>query len=651
MSRRTWGRLWVVGLVVGALVWQGCGDVQSSDADAVVPSITPILTVAPAPAITTVAATSQPQYAPSPTAKAIVASGDAVAAKPQVAADSQELLAETPISAEEDPIEELSEKEISCLLTSSSLMGDPGFVSLDERIFRSSVIARATMRSVSAASLEYYTPTVYYPMKRFTFDVHEYLKGSGGDVITADMRVDCSCGCSYDSEQEAISSANDWISGEADRRLEYKAGHWQEVKSDRWWENRESIIFLEEDELGRSEASGQSAATMYKFIPWNEYRYPIYNYASTYEPYFGGDEYSILSERNRVWLPAAAASSGASGAGESRFMLGNRPKDLHPDPGVSISSWFATDISLSDLKSRIKEVADMVKQSGGWAGYEECLRAKFSLFRDPYGPHTQEFQIQSGQWMVRVVDSRFRAGSEYDIFFLEGDDKRFFEFDIIDADGDPHNGYSSRLKIARPLARGDYSVMYHHQPGFIRPCIDASAGARRYVPVANVTWTIRASAPAGTLHEAFFDPVAIFDFVTSGAAVGADSDNGVLTPAAFSAAGSPDAEIRRVDWRSNVVKIEIVNPPASLTNHHIDFIELDGAIALRLDFDDAAVSDVGAVQTFSWVRCGRPWHAGDKLMLRISESPTDLVGATNLKSCSNAAAEQTPTPGVGAAGQ
>ena len=406
---------------------------------------------------------------------------------------------------------------------------------------------------------------------------------------------------------------------------------------------------------------GRSDATMYKFIPWNEYRNSISNYATTsLYPYSNTDGFSVFSGRNRVWLPSTAAWSGASGADESRFMLGDEPRDFWPDKGAMRSAWFATDISLAGLKSRIKAVADMVKQGDGVEGYEECLRRKFWAFRGIYGPIRREFQIQSGLWSGSVVNSRFYRSDEYDIYFFEGDDKRFFEFDLEDDDGDPVNGYYPTLKIARPLIRGVYSVMHYHLSGKIRPCIDASAGGRRDVPVADVTWIIRATAPAGTLHEAFFDPVAI------GAGVGADSDNGALTPAAFPATGGVivnhskppdlvdqtpsafpgasgvDAEIRRIDWASEVVTIEIANPPVSLlANHHIDFIAQDGNVPLRLDFDDAAVADAGVVRTFNWNVCGQPWQVGDMLMLRISESPVDLEGVTNQASCSDAA---TPTP-------
>ena len=439
---------------------------------------------------------------------------------------------------------------------------------------------------------------------RFTFDVHEYLKGNGGNAITASISVECThwnwweCG---PPEQEAIDDANEWISGETNR----------------WWENRESIIFLKKDELNNSEASGQSALPSYKFLPW------IGDYATTdLYPYSDTDEFSVLSDRNRVWLPASTASFGAPWASESRFMLGEMPKDWDLlQQGTTGSFSFDTDISLSDLKSRINAVAALVKQGEGVAKYEECLRFKLWLSRIPWTPYSLEFPFQSGLGAGSIVVSTYTSGEEYRIYFFTGDDKNFFEIVLKDTDSDPYNGYYRIVKTARPLVAGDYSVRYHQKSGILRNCVESPIEEYKDDPTAN--WTIRATAPAGTLHEAFFDPVVI------GAAVGADGDSGALMPAAFSTAGSSDAEIRRVDWESDVVKIEIANPPVSLANHHIDFIALDGGVALRLDFADAAVSDAGGVRTFSWVRCGRPWDAGDELMLRISESPADLEGVTS----------------------
>ena len=544
-------------------------------------------------------------------------------------ADSQELRMATPASSEENSSKANEESAEATPVfvkgrPTASYMPDQGFVSLDERILRSAVIVRATMRSVSAASLGQDTPTVYFPMIRFNFDAHEYLKGGGDDVITADIRVSCS-GCSYlDSEQEAIDVANDWIASELDR----------------WWEDRESILFLDENELANSEASGQSASTIYKFIPWIEYRLPIHNYATTdHYPYSSTDGFSVLAERHRVWLPSTATSSGVSGASDSRFMLGENPNDPHVQSAAGFSS-FDADISLSALKSRIKAVADLVAQGEGVVEYEECLRMKFMLERIPWEPYAIELPIQSGRRAGAVVISDALGGREYyGIYFFSGADESFFEIVIEDDDSDPYEIYHRTAKTLRPLVAGDYSVVYHQMPGILRACIDSPVEGYTDIPTAN--WTIRATAPEGTLHEAFFDLVAI------GAAVGADSANGTLTPAAFPTASGADAEIRRIDWASDAVKIEIANPPASLADHHIDFIALDGSIALRLALGDAAVADAGAVRAFRWSVCGRPWDAGDKLMLRISESASGLAGTAGQRACADADADapmQAPMP-------
>lgn len=545
----------------------------------------------------------------------------AVSPTPQVTADSQELPTATPVSSEEKHSEsknKLPPEVIRALLTSTSSAPDRGFVSLEERILRSAIIARVTMASVSAHAQARYTPVKYLPMIRFTFVVHEYLKGSGNNAITASVLITCAnTSCRFPDEQKAIDYANTWLSNQ----------------SDRWWENRESVVFLQEDNLINSQTSAQSASGMYKFLPWNERRNSNHNYATTNQyPYSSKDGYSILSDRNRVWLPSTSPSSDASGSAEPRFMLGNKPRDLYPNQGVEGSS--NPDISLSDLKSRIKTLTDTLISNEETEDYDECLRVKLKLNRIPWTPYSIELPTKSGLSAGTVLDSGATGGLDhYDIYFFSGVDKDLFEVVIEDNDNDPYNNYYRTVKTLRPLVARDYSVVYHQMPGVLRPCIGSPVESYTNNPTAN--WTIRATAPAGTLHEAFFDPVAI------GAAVGADGDNGALTPAAFPVAGGADAEIRRIDWDADGVKIEIVNPPVSLANHHIDFIALDGSIALRLDFGDAAVADAGDVRTFSWGVCGQPWSAGDKLMLRMSESLAGIAGATNDASC---VGEIEPTP-------
>ena len=117
--------------------------------------------------------------------------------------------------------------------------------------------------------------------------------------------------------------------------------------------------------------------------------------------------------------------------------------------------------------------------------------------------------------------------------------------------------------------------------------------------------------PAGTLHEAFFDPV-----VLSGGGVGATGSSGVIDPDGFTV-GSDDVEIDGLEWRNNSV-ILTLDDHVSLSGQTLDFIELDGSTDTSLDIADATVNRTAA--TWSWSVDSQPWEHGDLLMLRIRET-------------------------------
>ena len=121
----------------------------------------------------------------------------------------------------------------------------------------------------------------------------------------------------------------------------------------------------------------------------------------------------------------------------------------------------------------------------------------------------------------------------------------------------------------------------------------------------------------------------------SGESVGADGANGVLKPTTF-ALGGAGVSLESIRWESRTVEMRL-SPRANLANHHADFIALDGSVSLRLDFNDVAETGEGATRSLSWCVPFQPWQAGDLLMLRISESPADLIGVTRCVSA-------TPTP-------
>ena len=124
---------------------------------------------------------------------------------------------------------------------------------------------------------------------------------------------------------------------------------------------------------------------------------------------------------------------------------------------------------------------------------------------------------------------------------------------------------------------------------------------------------VTVTAPAGTLHEAFFDPVAL-----SGGGVGATGSSGVIDPDEFTV-GSDDVEIDGLEWRSGSVALEL-DDYVSLSGYALDFIELDGSIDTSLDIASATVNQTAA--TWTWSIASQPWEDGDLLMLRIRETGT-----------------------------
>ena len=160
------------------------------------------------------------------------------------------------------------------------------------------------------------------------------------------------------------------------------------------------------------------------------------------------------------------------------------------------------------------------------------------------------------------------------------------------------------LETVRPIPGGVYNMTWNFQQAMFVPCNDTDA-------IYRFPTTITVTAPDGTLHEAFFDPV------TVGSAIAADATNGVLKPASFTDGNGASATLQRIAYESNTVKLKL-SPHTGLANHVLDFIALDGTVSLSLDADEATVD--AANNTLSWPVSSQPWKDGDKLMVRIREA-------------------------------
>ena len=532
----------------------------------------------------------------------------------------------------------------------ASFIIESGFATLDERIFRSDVIAIATMRSVSAAA----RPRVgggYVSSLEFMFDVHEYLKGGGDETLVVDLRLghwvsdviqqDSPNGV-YQTKDDALKAGNEWIA------------------EDRWWDDRVSVVFLQSRVTPYDEDEPSAAladdSPRYSFLSSTTDSKLSFATAVTYH-YIDG--FSIESEQIRSWLPSLSpAGSGSSlldslDSDETLFLQGDTPRIIAASPRTvtpdavdataisdtvdataasdTVASQTSGDLSLSGLRSRIDAMADLLEDGEGIEGYAECVEYRFILERRPYTPHHVEEPMGSGLPAGSVfADIWDPPGLDYSITYFKGPDKHLFEDEKIDSNNDPADGYHLESRSRRPLPRGNYELEYYDIHVDFLPC--------GYTPLASY-WTIHVVAPAGTLHEAFFDPAAM------GGGAGADGANGVLKPTALSLADGTSAALRSIAWQPSAVEMRL-DPHTRLSGYHADFIALDGSISLRLDFDDASEIGEGDTRALSWNVCVQPWQAGDLLMLRISESPPGLPGVTRDISC---AAVPTATPAPDAA--
>ncbi len=459
-----------------------------------------------------------------------------------------------------------------------------GSTSLEERIFASPVIARVQLDSV-ASTVEFVTifdgSTKYIALLEFSFSVEEYLKGTGADDIVAvwdPYPV-------FDTRQEA-EDALPVIAATRDAQ----------------WDDREAIVFL------------RHSAT---YLPSTQ---EVGRFYLSGELDFGGvldDSYSLASPHNNLWLPAAAMGEASQATGDQqRFLM-----DVPPDTGT------ASTITLGEIKTRIAAVIAKLAAGDGSEEYTECVRETYYLERrNRHRRETQPdtvyrasnispplaHQFSSGLGVGTVVyeipeGDPITPGVPFEVW-LDGGDAGLFSV------ASPSQDY--RVTTTRPLPAGTYGFHFNYRGPYYGRC-DGYAFRNE--------WTVMVNAPAGTLHEAFFDPV------TDGSAVAADSANGVLKPATFTDANGASATLERIAWEpgtgdSGTLKLK-ANPHTGLTDHAVDFIALDGSVALSLKIADATVD--AANRTLSWTVASQPWQSGDQLMLRIRKGCGSGTAVTN----------------------
>ena len=442
---------------------------------------------------------------------------------------------------------------------------------IEEKIVEYPVIVRATVTSFSSDTFLYPDGT-FRPVLQFNLNVREYLKGTGPTNIVAVWFY----GRSYNTRDEA------------DNR---RAAILEE--RDAQWDDREAIFFL-------FDVASAGPLPLLSTQPQIANQY-ILGLGSEYRV---DDRYSLHSKRNKRWLPAAS-SAGSTGDSQE-FLL-----DVPPPTET---------ITLGDLKRKVTQVAADLDGGDGSEEYRECVLDKYRHIRNQrnwpeergstYGVWDLDYSLVSGQPVGTEINRHEAYGGYPDTkitFWFEGSGASLLDIADSDSTASDRDGdgeydtitYDVVISLARPLPAGEYRF-------------DLKEDWPRYAVCSYVIsneWTVVAVAPEAVVHEALFDPV------TDGSAVAADSSNGVLEPASFIDAGATTT-IERIEWEAGTTKMKLT-PHTALAGRVLDFMELDGTVSLSLIVDDATVD--AANNTLIWPVSLQPWEDGDKIMLRIRE--------------------------------
>ena len=475
------------------------------------------------------------------------------------------------------------------------LYGKLGLTSMEELIAGSPIIVRATFNSVRLVGVRSYESITpgrnpqfdgYVGSLEFTFDVIEYLKGTGGSQVKG-----VAYGFPTDGSNSVVATSTTAAAELARRLLDLR---------DKRWDDREAVVFLRKaptigtvDDLGHywlGEVGG------------------------------GFRQVTVASTEARVWLPdvvaPTATSTGAVAATssvEQRFLL-NDP--AYPAAGGA-SGASASSISLSALKAKIAEIEAEVARGDDSQAYRDCVVATYQRNRmHPPGsvPYKRfDSMVESGlatgtivhtdgeaiMFNLTVFGETKPATGGYDVW-LEGRDAHLF--------GERYPGY---IYAKRPLPDGEYRAFELARPYAMVVCDGYPDGVRD-----TYEYVITVTAPAGTLAESFFDP-----YASSTAVVGTTT-------------------VGSISWQSGEVSAALSR---DVTGHALDFIGMGGTTTLSLSAA-AATSTAG---TLTWSVPTQPWKAGDKLMLRIrslSTSTPPVSTSTPATPTPTPAPTSTPTP-------
>ena len=478
-----------------------------------------------------------------------------------------------------------------------------GLESLEETIVTSDVIARVTLDTVDAVVETIQEPgaaTAYSVALVYTFDVLEYLKGSGGDELVTIV-------VSEYAHPDAA-TARRYL----DTRLSTRETR---------WDNRQAIVFMKHQ---------------HKYVPSTEQSGRHYMGYITYQD---EDDYTVSSRSTRLWLPAAEGDSGVltRDPGSRRFLLGPPSDRTTATASRSATDSNSATITLGGLRSKMSAIASETAAGDGSEEYRLCVRYKYFADRTarenaaqrgwPSHAWTTSSGLPAGtvlhvnEYGVGLYPDKYgrhwTGGRDAALFATEGFDPKPIRYAAEPPAPPDYILHKLRAVTTRPLPAGEYRYSIHGLSADRLVCNLLADADRRGSPV-----TVNVTAPAGVAAEAMFDPAEV-DGGTSATS----------TAKLFVADDSPDTTaIGTIGWKAGTLSVELT-PASSFAGHHLDFIAADGTLAHTAAVDDATRTG----DTLSWAVADSPWEAGDKMMVRlyrvVSSTCTVAEGAMKPGAC------------------
>ena len=287
---------------------------------------------------------------------------------------------------------------------------------LEKRIIEAGVIARVSKLSHKVVGTQYPGRTTYVPAIKFTFRVHEYLKGSGRNQLVAYAYGDHNY---YHLEESSAKEAKD------------KWGSWIQGYRDGRFDSREAIVFLKQP------------------VPNGPYQ--IGNLGE-YEELRGNTitrRVTVADEQSQVWLPAVASPSYLRGPNQ-RFLT----EDV-TSGGSGGTRSASTSVTLSSLRDLITSVQAELDANPSDA-YRQCLIDKYTTIAIIRDQRQRGFRAKEEFEIAAGLPADTRVGDTGDSFFVTIGREW-----LVGPDKDLFTARSSVIYTARPLEAGEYRFYYN----------------------------------------------------------------------------------------------------------------------------------------------------------------------------------------------